>query len=227
MEGLGPQMKYKQLEVNSGWSWLVVLPYLLMSLHRGGIIPYWSWSLDRKMEIHAVNPLLFSWIDYSWKPDCKVDCHPCLNLQGYATIKRKIWRKLSGDLQLEKHVVQLPSRVRPFATPWTAALQAFLSFTISWSLLKLMSIESVMLSNRLILCRPLLLLPSVFPSIRVFPNESALRIRWPKYWSFGFSISPSDAYSELISFRLNWFDFLAVSRVFSNTTVRKHQFFSA
>ena len=95
-------------------------------------------------------------------------------------------------------------------TPWTAACQASLSFTISWSLLKLMSIESVMPSNHLILCCPLLLLPSIFPSIRVFSSESALHIRWPKYWSFSFSISPSNEYSELISFRIDWFDRLAV-----------------
>ena len=94
-------------------------------------------------------------------------------------------------------------------TPWTAAHQASLFFTISWSLLKLTSIESVMPSNHLILCRPLLLLPSIFPSIRVFSNESALCIRWPKYWSFSFSISPSNEYSGFISFRIDWFDLLA------------------
>ena len=94
--------------------------------------------------------------------------------------------------------------------PWTAACQASLSITNSWSLLKLMSIESVMPSNHLILCCPLLLLPSIFPSIRVFPNESALRIRWPKSWSFSFSISPSNEHSELISFRMGWSDLLAV-----------------
>ena len=93
-------------------------------------------------------------------------------------------------------------------TPWTAACQAFLSFTIFRSLLKLMSIESVMPSNHLILCHSLLLLPSVFPSIRVFSSESALYIRWPKYWSF--SINPSSEYSGLISFRNDWFDLLAV-----------------
>ena len=123
--------------------------------------------------------------------------------------------------------VQLLSHVRLFATPWTAARRAFLSVTNSQSLLKLMSIESVMPSNHLILCRPLLLLPSIFPSIRVFSNESVLCIRWPKYWSFSFGISPSNEYSGLISFRMDWFDFLAVglSRVFSNTTVQKLQFF--
>ena len=95
-------------------------------------------------------------------------------------------------------------------TPWTAACQASLSFTISQSLLKLMSIESVMLPNHLILCCPLLLLPSIFPSIRVFSIESAVCIRWPMYWNFNFSISPSNEYSELIFFRIDWFDLLAV-----------------
>ena len=102
--------------------------------------------------------------------------------------------------------------------------------TNTQSLLKLMSIESVMPSNHLIFCRPLLLLPSVFPRFRVFSHESVLRIRWPKYWSFSFNISPSNEYSGLISFRMDWLDLLAVqrlSRVFSNTTVQKHQFFSA
>ena len=115
--------------------------------------------------------------------------------------------------------VQSLSRVQLFATPWTAAWQASLSITNPQSLPKLMSIESVMPSNHLILCHPLLLLPSIFPSIRVFSNESALRIRWPKYWSFSINISPSNEYSELISFRMDWLDLL--SRVFSNTTVQK------
>ena len=109
-----------------------------------------------------------------------------------------------------KLVVQSLSHVRIFVTPWTAALQTSLSFTISWSLLKLMSAELVMPSNYLTLCCPLLLLPSIFPSIRVFSNELVLRIRWPKYWSFSFSISPSNEYSWLISFRIDWFDLLAV-----------------
>ena len=94
--------------------------------------------------------------------------------------------------------------------PWTAAHQASMSITNSWSLLKLMSIESVMPSKHLILCRPLFLLPSIFPSIRVFSNKSVLRIRWPKYWSFSFSISPSNEYSGLISFRMDWLDLPAV-----------------
>ena len=106
--------------------------------------------------------------------------------------------------------VQSLSRVRLFVTPWTAARQASLSITNSQSLLKLMFIEPVMPSNHLILCCPLLLLPSIFPSIRVFSNESALRIRWPKYWSFSFNISPFNEYSGLISFRMDWLDLLAV-----------------
>ena len=106
--------------------------------------------------------------------------------------------------------VQLLSRVRLFVIPWTAACQASPSITNSWSLLKLMSIESVVPSNHLILCHPLLLLPSVFPSIRVFSIESVLCIRWPKYWSFNFSISPSNEYSRLISFGMGWLDLVAV-----------------
>ena len=106
--------------------------------------------------------------------------------------------------------VQVLSRVWLFATPWTAACQASLSMANSQSLLKLMSIESVMPSSHLILCCPLFLLPSIFPSIRVFSNESVLRIRWPKYWSFSFSISPYNEYSGLISFRMDWLDLLAV-----------------
>ena len=111
-------------------------------------------------------------------------------------------------------IVQRLSRVQLFVTPWTAAHQASLSFTNSRSLLKLMSIESVMPSNHLILCRPLLLLPSIFPGIRVFSNELALHIRWPKYWSF--SISPFNEYSGQISFRMDWFDLLAVQGTLKN-----------
>ena len=108
--------------------------------------------------------------------------------------------------------VQSLSRVRVFATPWTAARQASLSITNSPSLLRLMAIESVMPYNHLIFCHLLLLLPSIFPRIRVFSIESALRIRWPKYWSFSFSISPSNEYSGLISFRIDWGDLLAVQK---------------
>ena len=108
------------------------------------------------------------------------------------------------------------TQVQLFVTPWTTARQASLSITNSWSLLRLMSIESVMPSNYLILCCPFLLLPSIFSSIRVFSNESVLRIRWPKYWSFNFSISPSNEYSGLISFRLVWLDLLAVQGTFES-----------
>ena len=127
-----------------------------------------------------------------------------------------------------KYSVQSLSRVQLFVIPWTVASQASLSITNSRSFLKLMSIESVMPSNHLILCHPLLLLPSIFPSIRVFSSESILRIRWPKYWSFSFSIIPSNEYLGLISFRMEWFDLLAVQgtlRVFSSTTIQEHQFF--
>ena len=116
----------------------------------------------------------------------------------------KFWGSLSS--------AQLLSHVRLFATPWTAARQASLSNSNSQHLLKLMSIESVMPSNHLILCHPLLLPPSIFPSIRIFSNESVLHIRWPKYWSFSFSISPSNEYSGLISFRMDWLDLLEVQR---------------
>ena len=106
--------------------------------------------------------------------------------------------------------VQSLSHVRLIVTPWNVACQASLSITNSWSLLKLTSFASVMPSNHLILCCPLLLPPSIFPSIRIFSSESALRIRWPKYWSFSFSMSPSDEHSGLISFRMDWFDLLTV-----------------
>ena len=125
--------------------------------------------------------------------------------------------------------VQLLSRVRLFVTPWTAAYQASLFTTNSWGLFKFMSVESVMPSNHLIICQPLLLLPSIFPSIRVFSSESVLHIRGPKYWTFSFSISPSKEYSGLTSFRIVWFDLLAVQGTLKslfNSTVQKRQFFS-
>ena len=128
--------------------------------------------------------------------------------------------------------VQPLSHVRLFETPWTAARQSSLSITNSLSLLKLMSIQSVMPSNHPILCRPLLLPPSIFPSIRLFSNESVLHIRWPKYWSFSFSISPSSECSGLIAFRMDWFNLLAIHRTLKSllqhqNTVQKHQFFGA
>ena len=124
---------------------------------------------------------------------------------------------------LKKHTsssVQLLSRVLLFVTPWTAARQASLSITNSQSLRKLMSMESMMPSKHLILCCPLLLLPSIFPSIRVFSSESVLYIRWPKYWSFSFSISPSNKYSGLISFRIDWLDLLAVQETLKSLLQR-------
>ena len=117
---------------------------------------------------------------------------------------------LYAGISVQFSSVQSLSRVQFFATLWTAARQASLSITNSQSLLKPMSIESVMPSNHLILCRPLLLPPSIFPTIRVFSNESVLHIRWPKYWSYSFSISPSNEYSGLISLRMDWLDLLAV-----------------
>ena len=118
-------------------------------------------------------------------------------------------------------VVQLPNCVWLFVTPWTTACRDSLSFNIFRSLLQFMSIESVMLSNHLILCRLLLLLLSIFPSIRVFPNESALCITWPEYWSFSFSITPSSEYSGLIFFRMDWLDLLEVQRTL-NSLLQHH-----
>ena len=138
----------------------------------------------------------------------------------------KSYLRLTESFQFSS--VQSLSHVWLFANPWTAARQASLSITNTQSLLKLMSIKSVMPSNHLIPCRPLLLPPSIFFSIRDFSNESLLHISWPKYWSFSFSIIPSNEHSGLISFRIDWLDSLAskgLSRVFSNTTVQKYQFF--
>ena len=126
--------------------------------------------------------------------------------------------------------VQLLSCVQLFVIPWTAAHQASLSITNTWNLLKFVSIELVMPTNHLILCYSFLLMPSLFPSIRIFSKESVLHIRWSKYWNFSFSISSSNDYSVLISFRIDWLDLLqfkGLSRVFSNTTVQKHQFFGS
>ena len=133
-------------------------------------------------------------------------CHPPPNL-CCIILERSFLNYLLFSFRIS---VQSLSHVPLFVTPWTAACQDSLSITNCWSLLKLTSIESVMPSNHLILCHPLLLPPSIFPSIRVFSNESVLPIRWPKYWSFSFNISPSNEYSRLISFRIDWFDPLAV-----------------
>ena len=146
----------------------------------------------------------------------------CTNA-NFSLINTQIVDNLSFQILIHFSSVQSLSHIQLFATPWTAAHQTSLYITSSQSLLKLMSIELVMPSNHLILCCPLLLLPSVFPSIRVFSKESALRIRWSKYWSFSFSISPSP---------LGWTGWISLlskglSRVFSNTTVQKHQFFGS
>ena len=143
----------------------------------------------------------------------------------------QIWRNYSSVTPcIQFSSVQWHSCVWLFATPRTAALRASLSITNSQSLLKLMSIESVRPSNHLILCHPLLLLPSILPSIRVFSSESVIHIRWPKYWSFSLSISPSNEYSGLISFRVDcWISLKSkgFSNIFSNSIVQKHPFFSA
>ena len=131
-----------------------------------------------------------------------------------------LWKKSYDQLQFSSFAQSCLT----FVTPWITARQASPSNTNSQSLLKLMSIGSVMSSSHLILCRPLLLTP-VPPSIRVFSNESTLCMRWPKYWSFSFSISPSNEHPGLISFRMDWLDLKGLWRVFSNTTVQKHQFF--
>ena len=143
----------------------------------------------------------------------------CIYIYTYTYIYTHIYVHIHNGIFSS---VQFLSHVRPFATPWTAASQASLSITNSLSLPKLMSIESVMPSNHFILCCPLLLPPSIFPRIRVFSNESALCMRWPKYWSFSFSISPFSEHPGLISLQSK-----GLSRVFSNTTVQKHQFFGA
>ena len=167
------------------------------------------WSLLRLMSIKSVTPsnqLIF--------------CRPLLLLPSILpsirvfsdeSVLRIRWPKYwSFSFIFYGHSVQLLSRVWLFATPWTTAHQASLSITNCQSLPKPMSIESVMPSNNLILCRPLLLLPSIFPKIRAFSNESGLRTRWPKYWSFSFNISPSNEHQGLISFRMDWLDLLAV-----------------
>ena len=136
-------------------------------------------------------------------------------------------RNLVGYSPVQFSHSALPNSLQP---PWTTARQASLSITNSQSLPKLMSTELMMPSNHLILCHPLLLLPSIFPSIRVFSNESVLRIRWPKYWSFSFIISPSNEHPGLISFRMDWLDLLVVQgtlKTLLQTTVQKHQFFGA
>ena len=164
---------------------------LQLNIHKTMIMasgPITSWQIDWKT-METVMDFIFLGSKITVDGDCSHEIKRCL-LFG-----RKTMTNLNS--------VQSLSCVRLFATPWTVAHQASLSITNSWSLLKLMSIELVMPSNHLILCHPLLLLPSTFPSIRVFSNESVLHIRWPKYWSFSFSISPSNEYSGVISFRMD------------------------
>ena len=169
---------------------------------------------------------------------CPAIQFPSLEATSICHLKKIRW-PFRLWIRLENNNSSVTQSCPTFVTPWTAALQASLSITNSWNLLKLMSIESVMPSSHLILCRPLLLLHSIFPSIRIFSNESALHIRWPKYWSFNFNISLSSEYSGPISWMvlMDWLDGLVgwtawislqskgLSRVFSNATVQKHQFF--
>ena len=151
---------------------------------------------------------------------------------SFAIYRRNVFKESSNitkvSFMVVKPIVQSHSHVQLFVIPWPAACQAFLSFTVSWSLLKLMSIQSMIPSNHLIFCHPILLLPSIFSSIRVFSSELALHIRCPKYWSSSFSISPSSVYSGFISLRIDWFGLFALqglSRVFCSTTIWKHHFF--
>ena len=148
-----------------------------------------QWTHSSRVVLHGMA--------HSFTELCKPLCQDACSLEG------KLWQTWFSSVQSLNYVWL-------FVTPWTAAHQASLSITNSRSLLKLMSIESLMPSNHLILCHPLLLLPSIFPSIRVFSNESILHVRWPKYWSFSFNISPSTEHPGLISFRVDWLDLLAV-----------------
>ena len=182
-----------------------------------------EWSRDQLLKsgfpwlssscVVSVSPALHPWSEVStgllfWWLSGKESACQCRR-HRFDPRSRKI-PNAAEQLSLLTHLLQSLSHVRFFATPWSAAHQASLSITSSWTLFKFMSIESVMPSSHLILCRPLLLLPSIFPSIRVFSNESVLRIRWPKYWSFSFNISPSNEYSGLTSFRMDWLDLLAI-----------------
>ena len=157
--------------------------------------PITSWQIDGE----TVTDFIFLGSKITANGDCSHEIKRCLLLERKAVINL-----------VQYSSVQLLSCVRLFATPWIAALQASLSITNSRSSLRLTSIESVMPFSRLILCRPLLLLPPILPSIRVFSNESTLRMRWPEYWSFSFSISPFNEHPELISFKMDWLDLLAV-----------------
>ena len=172
-----------------------------LALHSSSLFPAFP-SPHQRGKYHRTRFLLILSIPFQPFPiDSPQTLHPALSVF-------LITLSLLIDFCLSS--VQLLNCVQLFVTPWTAARQASLSITNSWSLLKLMSTASVMPSNHLILCCPLLLLLSIFSSIRIFSNESVLCIRWPKYWSFRFIISPSNEYSGLISFRMDWLDLLAV-----------------
>ena len=163
--------------------------------------------------IKTVTGIAFIYSDYSICQCCSTYYVICTIIILFCKWKNYL-KKFSS--------VQLLSHVQLFVTPWTAARQASVSITNSRSLLKLLSIESVLPSNHLILCRPLLLPPSIFPRIRVFSKESVLCIRWPKYWSFSFSIRPSNEYSGLVSFRMNWLDLLTVQGTL-NSVLQHHR----
>ena len=168
------------------------------------IIPLHIKYKHLKIYFHFIRSLLLTSIQFSL-PVSQIPHYVVLFIKQFI-----FYGNINKKKKLHVFVVQSLSHIRLFVTSWTAALQASLSFTISLSLLKFMSIELVIPSNHLILCHPLLCLPSVFPSIRVFFSQSTLPIRWPKYWSFSFSTRPSSEYSGLISFRIQWFDLLAV-----------------
>ena len=164
---------------------------------------YYLWPLRSWHAARFITVFLFLIADVT-------NYHRLSGLKQHNCILLQFW---SSEVQNEPCSVAM-SWVQVFATPWTAAHQAYLSFTVPQSLFKLMSIEQEMPSNHLILCHPLLLLPLILPSIRVFSSESAFRIRWPKYWSF--SIRPSNEYSGLVSFRTDWFDLLAIQGTLEN-----------
>ena len=174
-----------------------------MRIKTAGGLPWWSSGYDSVLQLQGA--LVRSLVEELRFPHAL----QCSQNKTTTKIKTKLYEEKPVNAVVIVFVQSL-SLVWLFVTPWTAACQASLSFTISWSLLKLMSIESVMPSNHLILCHPFFLLPSIFPSIRVFSNESVLRIRWPRYWSFSFSPSPSNAHSGLISFGMDWLDLFAV-----------------
>ena len=193
----------------------------------------WLFSIPRTIVHQAPLSMGFSRQEY-WRgvpfPSPGESSHPRDWTQVLRIADRFFTTEPPGKPRIHFSSVQLLSRVQHFATPWTAACQASLSITNSWSLLKLMSIESMMPFNHFIPCHPLLLPPLIFPNVRVFSDESALLIRWPKYWTSSFSISPSNDFQDW--FPLGWTGWISLqsegpSRVFSSTTIQKHQFFGA